>query len=144
MTSLFLKKSGLPDSGRGLFTRSFIPKNTKVCEYKGKITSWGNAAHDGGNNAYLFYINKNHVIDAKNNKTSLAGYANDARGISKVKGLVNNCIYIVEKKRVFIKAIRDIPAGSEVLVGYGKEYWDIIKNLAFQKKKSKKNKLPGK
>jgi hypothetical protein len=23
--------------------------------------------------------------------------------------------------------MRNIPAGSELLVGYGKEYWDIIK-----------------
>jgi hypothetical protein len=28
---------------------------------------------------------------------------------------------------VFIFAMRDIPAGSELLVGYGKEYWDIMK-----------------
>jgi len=134
---LLVKKSGLPESGKGLFAKSFIPKNTKIVEYKGKITTWEQADHEDGRNPYLFYVNKNHVIDAKNTRLSLAGYANDARGMNRVSGIRNNSIYIVENKKVFIKAITDIPAGAEVLVGYGKEYWDVIKkDRASKRRKS--------
>jgi SET domain-containing protein len=127
MKNLFIKKSGLPKSGKGLFTRIFIPKNSNIVEYKGKITTWEKANHAEGQNPYIFYVNKSHVIDAKNNKAALARYANDAKGMNRVKGIVNNSIYTVKNKKVFIKAARDIPPGSEVLVGYGKEYWDIMK-----------------
>lgn len=32
--------------------------------------------------------------------------------------------------RVFIKARANIPAGSEILVNYGKQYWDTARNNA--------------
>jgi SET domain-containing protein len=47
----------------------------------------------------------------------------------------------VDDKKVFIEAIKDIPAGSEILVSYGKEYWDVMKeNAKFEKKEKSKNK----
>ncbi len=52
---------------------------------------------------------------------------NDAKGLNKVKGLNNNAEFIREKFKVFIEAIRDIPAGAEILVSYGKEYWQVIR-----------------
>ncbi|MEO6254787.1 MAG: SET domain-containing protein [Ferruginibacter sp.] len=132
---LIVKRSTLPGSGKGLFTKCLIPKDSMVTEYKGKITTWENADHDNGENPYIYYVNKNHVIDAKNNNASLAHYANDADGLKKVKQVGNNSAYTVENKRVFIKAITDIPAGSEILVGYGKEYWDVIKKNKEPKRK---------
>lgn len=136
-TKLIVKRSTLPGSGKGLFTKSPIPKNTKVAEYKGKITTWEEVDHDDGMNPYIYYVNKNLVIDAKNNKSSLAHYANDANGSSKVKKRGNNSTYTVENKRVFIKALTDIPAGAEILVSYGKEYWEVIKkNREVKRKKS--------
>ena len=74
----------------------------------------------------IYYVNSKYVIDAKNNNLP-ARYANDARGMTKLKGLTNNSEYIEEGKKVFIKARKNIPAGTEILVGYGKEYWDVIK-----------------
>ncbi|HZX73056.1 MAG TPA: hypothetical protein VFE57_01435, partial [Cyclobacteriaceae bacterium] len=35
--------------------------------------------------------------------------------------------YVTVKKQCFIEAKRDIPAGSEILVGYGGEYWQAIR-----------------
>ena len=75
----------------------------------------------------MYYINRNHVIDAKPYKTALAKYANDANGLVKTKGLRNNSIYVQDNKRVYIKATKNIAAGEEILVPYGKEYWDIIR-----------------
>lgn len=125
--SLYVKKSTLPGAGKGLFTKLFIRKGTIITEYKGKITSWEDADHDDGKNAYIYYVNKYRVIDASKNKQWLARYANDAKGLKQVKGLLNNSTYIIdENEKVFIKAFKNIPAGSEILVSYGKKYWEVI------------------
>ncbi|HRO71107.1 MAG TPA: SET domain-containing protein-lysine N-methyltransferase, partial [Chitinophagaceae bacterium] len=85
---------------------------------------------------YIYYIDRNHVIDAGSYSKALGRYANDARGLQKVKGVTNNAVYTEENYKVFIEAIRDIPAGSEILVSYGKEYWDVIRhNLRLDKKR---------
>lgn len=132
---LFVKKSTIPNAGKGLFTKKTIPKGTRIIEYKGKISTWKDVKHDEGENGYIFYVNRNHVINALPYKQALARYSNDARGLTKVKGITNNCDYIIEGKRAFIEAKKDIPAGGEILVGYGKEYWDVIKHNYKLKKK---------
>lgn len=124
---LQVKRSTLPGAGKGLFTRKLIPKGTKIIEYKGKISSWKDADHRDGTNGYLYYVKRYHVIDALPLRTALARYANDARGISRRKGITNNAEYIEEGLRVFIVAKKDIAANSEIFVGYGKEYWDVIR-----------------
>ena len=124
---LLVKRSTISLAGKGLFTKVAIPKNTLIVEYKGKISSWKEANHDNGMNGYIYYISRQHVIDAKNYIKALARYANDSRGPRAVKGINNNSEYIREGKKVFIKSTKHIPAGSEILVGYGKEYWDVIK-----------------
>jgi len=124
---LIVKRSALPGSGKGLFTRKDIRKGEKIVEYKGLITTWKEVDHLEGTNGYIYYVNRNHVIDARKNVKDLARYANDARGLIKVKGLTNNSMYDTEGLKVYIVAVKNIPAGSEILVGYGKEYWDIIK-----------------
>lgn len=124
---LVIKKSALPGAGKGLFTKKPIPKGTRIVEYKGKITSWKDADHRDGANGYIYYVKRYHVIDALPRKTALARYANDARGMTKIKGISNNSEYVEDGLRVYIQAKKDIPANGEILVGYGKEYWDIIR-----------------
>lgn len=124
---LFVKKSTLPNAGKGLFTRKMIPKGTRIIEYKGKVTTWGEVKNDD-HNGYIFFVNRNHVINALNNEKALARYANDARGLSRVTGITNNAEYAIDDKKAYIEAKKDIPAGGEILVGYGKEYWDVIRH----------------
>lgn len=144
---LIVKKSSIPNSGKGLFTKKFIPKGTRIVEYKGKVSTWKDVDIDEGRNGYIYYINRKHVIDARSFPQHLARYANDAQGMSKVKGLTNNCRYIadMDTMRVYIEAVKDISAGEEILVQYGKEYWDVIKhNLRIderEKAKAEKEKL---
>jgi SET domain-containing protein len=125
--NLIVKRSTLKGAGKGLFTRKDISRGTKIVEYKGRISTWKDVDDQKGLNGYIYYVTRNHVIDARTTKVALARYANDARGLSKTDGITNNCTYIIEGLKVYIKAMRKIPAGSELLVGYGKEYWDIIK-----------------
>ena len=132
-----VKRSTLPQAGKGLFTKKIIPKGTRIVEYKGRVKTWKEAAHE--DNGYIYYVTRNHVIDAKPYPKALARYANDARGVVRIKGIVNNSDYIQDGKRVYITSKKDIPAGAEILVGYGKEYWDVIRhNLKIDKANKKK------
>ncbi|SIT07679.1 hypothetical protein SAMN05421788_103339 [Filimonas lacunae] len=124
---LTVKISTLPNAGKGLFTKKAIIKGDKIVEYTGKITTWKEVEHTEGTNPYIFYVNKNHVIDASKDESSIAKYANDARGLTRITGLVNNTEFVEEGTRVFLIATKDIPKGGEIFVGYGKEYWDTVK-----------------
>lgn len=135
---LVVKKSTLPNAGKGLFTKIFIPKGAFIVEYKGKVSTWKDAEPKEGFNGYIYYITRNHVIDAMTDPDAIARYANDAKGLSKVPGISNNAEYVELKKRVFIVAKKDIPKGSEIFVSYGKEYWDVVKfNIKLAKEEEK-------
>jgi SET domain-containing protein len=124
---LVVKKSTIPNAGKGLFTKKFIPKGTQIVEYKGKISSWKDVKDEDGRNGYIFYVTRNHVINALPVKTALARYANDARGLVRIKGIKNNCDYITYGKKAYIESKKDIPAGAEILVDYGADYWKVIR-----------------
>ena len=125
---LVVKKSRLKGAGKGLFTTKFIPKGTRIVEYKGKVTTWEEASSGRSFNGYIYYVNKNHVIDAKQTLKALARYANDARGLSKVEGISNNSKYVQDDdNKVYIESFRNIEAGDEIFVSYGKEYWDVVR-----------------
>ncbi|MEO6316717.1 MAG: SET domain-containing protein-lysine N-methyltransferase [Chitinophagaceae bacterium] len=138
--NLYIKRSKLPGAGKGLFTRQPVKKGTVIIEYKGSLTTWKKIEDSETFNGYVFYINRNNVIDAKRRLTALARYANDARGPGKVAGILNNADYITRGKKVFIQATKDIAAGGEILVSYGKEYWDVIRynhKLSLKEEKAK-------
>ncbi|HVG17393.1 MAG TPA: SET domain-containing protein-lysine N-methyltransferase, partial [Chitinophagaceae bacterium] len=58
---LVVKRSTIPGSGKGLFTKKLIPKGTRIIEYKGRITTWKEVKNDH-TNAYIYTVNNNHVI----------------------------------------------------------------------------------
>ena len=136
---LVIKKSSIPGAGKGLYTKVSIPKGTRITEYKGKNTTWKDVVHNEGRNGYIYYVKRSHVIDASGNKKMLARYANDAQGLVKITGMRNNCEYVVEGLRVFIHAKKNIPAGSEILVAYGAEYWSVIRYNKRLEEKEKSN-----
>lgn len=123
---LFISKSGIPGAGKGLFTSVPIAKGSLIIEYTGKITTWDKVKHDA-HNKYIYFVNEEHVIDAKRMTKAIARYANDAQGFTKVKGLQNNSVFVNINGKVFIKATSNIPTGSEILVDYGKDYWDTVR-----------------
>ena len=139
---LVIKRSQISGAGKGLFTKKLIPKSTRIVEYRGALNTWKEVDHKNGRNGYIFYINRNRVIDALPYKKALGRYANDARGSKKKKSLINNSEYVVEDGKVFIESKKEIPPGSEILVDYGKEYWAAMNHNSRLKKRSvrKKNK----
>ena len=131
---LFVKKSKLPNAGKGLFTKKEIAKGTRIVEYKGKERVWKDVKHLDGHNAYLMYITRTAVIDALPAVHTLGRYANDANGFVKVQGLKNNCEYVSEGKKCYIESLRLIEKGEELLVGYGKDFWKLQRKIQALKK----------
>jgi uncharacterized protein len=125
---LVIKKSNLPEAGMGLFTTQKIPKGTRIVEYKGRIRTWKEVQDDPRFNGYVFYIRPKTVIDAMRRKKAFARYANDAKGLRRGAGIKNNAAYIREGDRVYIDATHDIPAGGEIYVSYGKDYWNAVRH----------------
>jgi SET domain-containing protein len=142
---LFVKKSTLPGSGKGLFTKGPIKKGAVVIEYKGEVIPWSECLkrEEKGKGGYFMYVSSKNCIDARPTKQHMARYANDAKGFTKVEGMKNNSFYEMRGKRVYIVARKNIPADSEIFVGYGKEYWDTLKveiRKANNKEKPKRSK----
>ncbi|HLZ17051.1 MAG TPA: SET domain-containing protein, partial [Cyclobacteriaceae bacterium] len=112
----------------------------RIVEYKGEVVTWKEVEKMADDrNGYVFYFNSRYCIDAWRTKKSVAHFANDAKGITRIEGTANNAEYVTEKKRCYIEALKNIPVGSEILVGYGAEYWRVIRyNIRLEQKNKEK------
>ncbi len=126
-TQLKLKiaPSGIKKSGDGLFTLKPIKKGETVTSYEGKLMTTSDWKKNPSN--YGIQITKNYVIDARDTQSGLGRWANDCRPQNRTEGdcATNNCKFSVNKQRKTAKivATRNIPAGSELFVSYGANYW---------------------
>ena len=80
------------------------------------------------NNLYLLDSGdgSNDYIDVK----GPAMYANDARGLVRLEGYVNNSLFrLLDDGSMWLEATRSIKAGQEIFASYGRAYWSAIKNL---------------
>src|SRR6185369_11679448 len=108
-----VRRSGV--HGLGVFAAKRIPKGTRIIEYVGERVSHDEAdrryeekdANDS--HTFLFIVDSKTVIDA-----GVDG--NDARFFN--HSCDPNCESTVEKRRVYIEAIRDIEAGDELTYDY--------------------------
>ncbi len=104
-----------PLHGFGVFATRRIKKGTRVIEYLGERVSHVEADrryHDkdeNDNHTFLFIVDARTVIDAGVN-------GNEARFVN--HGCEPNCESVIENRRVFIEAIRDITAGEELTYDY--------------------------
>jgi len=142
--ALIIKKSRLPGAGKGLFTTKALSKDSKIIEYRGEIISYNEYRNRARREEdyYLFYLRRDLCIDAMHTPQYKARYANDAAGITRIKGIRNNSDYIIFGDKCFIVASRDIKAGEEILVNYTKPYWDFVRyRMKENKKKPTKSKI---
>jgi SET domain-containing protein len=123
---LFVDDSSISSAGSGLFTSVDIEKGELIIEYTGDITTWEEVRHDA-NNVYIYFVNENYVINAKEHPEAIARYANDAHGLRRMPGIHNNSRFVKVNAKIFIKATKRIAAGSEIFVDYGKGYWETVK-----------------
>ncbi|HTV52025.1 MAG TPA: SET domain-containing protein-lysine N-methyltransferase [Steroidobacteraceae bacterium] len=109
--------------GRGVFALRAIAKGTRVVEYLGERITHAEADsryedhEESDNHTFLFSVDRGLVIDA-----GIDG--NDARFIN--HSCDPNCESVIERRRVFIDAIRDIAPGEELSYDYqiGRERGD--------------------
>ncbi|RYZ30427.1 MAG: SET domain-containing protein [Chitinophagaceae bacterium] len=123
---LEIKTSTIPDAGKGLFTKVFIAKGTRIVEYKGTVTTW-DVVKDDPTNAYIYFVKPNHVIDARDHPKMMARYVNDAKGLVRNKARRNNAQFQNDGLRVYIVATKNIEPGEELLVEYGQKYWNTVR-----------------
>ena len=108
------RRSGV--HGKGVFARVDIAEGETLIEYVGEVISWPEAQrrhpHDPAhpNHTFYFHVDEERVIDA------LYG-GNSSRWIN--HACDPNCEAEEENGRVFIKALRNIPAGEELNYDYG-------------------------
>lgn len=114
-TSDLVETRNSPVHGRGVFAVKPIAKGTRILEYLGDRVSHDAADaryedHDeNDNHTFLFIVDKHTVIDA-----GVGG--NDARFIN--HQCEGNCESVIENRRVFIDALRDIAPGQELGYDY--------------------------
>jgi SET domain-containing protein len=125
---IFVKKSQLPDAGKGLFAKVDFKKGDRIAEYAGRRRKWKDVKDQDGYNAYLLRLNPTTAIDARPSK-SPGRYANDAAGLVRVRGLRNNAEYLTYGNRCFIEATKKIKNGEEIFVSYGKAFWKLQKKI---------------
>jgi hypothetical protein len=114
-TSPLVEVRNSPVHGRGVFAAQPIKKGARILEYLGDRVSHDAADkryedHDeSDNHTFLFIVDKHTVIDA-----GVGG--NDARFINHQCN--GNCESVIENRRVFIDATRDIAPGQELGYDY--------------------------
>ena len=107
---------GRSRTGLGLFATKPIKKGTKIVRYIGPLLDSRNKKHDAIENKYLFELNNRWTIDGSVRK-NIARYINHAckpNAESDVKP---------RKRKVVIRAIKNIEPGEEINYDYGTEYF---------------------
>ncbi len=112
---LQVRRSGV--HGKGVYTNVDCRADQVLIEYTGEVITWDEALrrhpHDPKHPQHTFYfhVDDGHVIDAKYG-------GNSSRWIN--HSCAPNCeAYERADGRVFIKALHDIKAGSELFYDYG-------------------------
>ena len=116
MNSLEVKRSRI--AGKGLFTTTKINKNKKILEYTGDHLPCSTTKKSH----FLFEVKNSSrkclfVIDGKNSKGRFVNYAN--------KRSNQNAKFYQYNKRVYLKSIKTIKSGDEILAWYGKNTYNV-------------------
>ena len=128
---LYIQKSGIPNSGMGLFTAIDIYKEEIISIFKGEILTNIEAQKRAaiGADGYFIQMLNGETLDSMH-VPCFAKYANDAKGYiaSGMKG--NSKITLDDSENVCLIATRNIATGEEIFCSYGQKYWN---NFAKQK-----------
>ncbi len=107
---------GRSRTGLGLFATKPIKKGTKIIRYFGRLLDSRKKKDDAVENKYLFELNNRWTIDGSV-RENVARYINHAckpNAESDVKP---------RKRKVFVRAIKNIEPGDEINYDYGTDYF---------------------
>lgn len=125
---LVVKKSQIPNSGKGVFTKIDIEKDDIITEYTGEKVSHtiGTARMILKQSNSILYLNKKYFIDSTTDKECKTTFINDADGLTKTN-YKNNVFMVRTNGRIYVVAKRNIKKGEELFISYGEKYWDKYK-----------------
>lgn len=119
MRNMEIKQSNIPDAGRGVFTKAFLPKGTFLGYYRGKIVNLDKIK----NTDYVLTIDDGTAICGKHsNHFSAMINCPTATQYSP------NVMFTTEGQ---LNTIRDIKANEELYVDYGRGYWTARPDLLY-------------
>jgi hypothetical protein len=107
---------GRSRTGLGLFATKPIKKGTKIVRYFGPLLDSRNKKHDDIENKYLFELNGRWTIDGSVRK-NVARYINHACRPNAESDVS------ARKRKVVIRAIKNIEPGEEINYDYGTDYF---------------------
>jgi hypothetical protein len=107
---------GRSRTGLGLFATKKIKKGTKILRYFGPLLDSKKKKDDAIENKYLFELNNRWTIDGSV-RENIARYINHA-----CKSNAESDVR-PRKRKVFIRAIRNIEPGEEINYDYGTDYF---------------------
>jgi hypothetical protein len=107
---------GRSRTGLGLFATKPIKKGAKIIRYIGPMLDCNKKKDDAVENKYLFQINKRWTIDGSVRK-NIARYINHACKPNAESDVSSR------KRKVVIRAIKNIEAGDEINYDYGTDYF---------------------
>ncbi|HEV7603113.1 MAG TPA: SET domain-containing protein [Bradyrhizobium sp.] len=107
---------GRSRTGLGLFATKPIKKGAKIVRYFGPLLDSKNKKHDGIENKYLFELNGRWTIDGSVRK-NVARYINHACRPNAESDVS------ARKRKVVIRAIKNIEPGEEINYDYGTDYF---------------------
>jgi uncharacterized protein len=107
---------GRSRTGLGLFATKPIKKGAKILRYFGPLLDSRNKKHDGVENKYLFELNGRWTIDGSVRK-NVARYINHACRPNAESDVS------ARKRKVVIRAIKNIEPGEEINYDYGTDYF---------------------
>ena len=114
--------SGIPGAGKGLFAEQDFKRGQLIIPVTGPHYTAQEIMDVHCENEYLLALNDGtgDCIEVTNE----ARYANDAKGITAIPGVVNNAqFWYAEDHSMYLSATRTIKKGQEIFVSYGKSYW---------------------
>jgi SET domain-containing protein len=122
INNMEIRQSNLPDAGRGVFTKAFIPKGAFLGYYRGKIVN-------------LDKVKDADYVLSLEDGTSICG-----KNSNHFSALLNcptatqysaNVTFTPDGK---LETVRDVKAGEELFVDYGRAYWtgrpDMLYDIA--------------
>jgi hypothetical protein len=115
-----VKKSLIPQAGKGLFAERVFDKDERIVEYYGeKLTTeqYERRYKKDPLGSYGIQLSERHVIDACRTDAGVARYACDYHG----SGKRANAEYVNFGGRIWIVAKRKIRSGEEIFTDYGDE-----------------------
>lgn len=148
---MIVARSQIPEAGFGLYATQDFPAGVLVTEYTGPEVNRDEALalRAAGKDQYIRSLKNGFCIDgnpfpalgegcAQMANDGFPGWSVDCfvepiLTHSSQDGIPNNCEFILdtrrdkvqEKPRVYLRTLRAISSGEELLASYGRTYWDI-------------------